>query len=77
MRKTVKSKVYDTATAQIVKKLTHGAYGDPAGFETTLYQTPEGDYFLYAYGGAESDYAKEEITPFSKLKAKEFLDNTL
>lgn len=75
MIKTIRNKTYDTTTAKTVKKLTYGAYGDPKGFETTLYQTPEGDYFLYAYGGSESDYAKETITAFSKLRAQEFINN--
>ena len=70
----IRSKTYDTATARVVKKLTHGAYGDPAGFETTLYQTPEGNYFLYTYGGVESEYAKESITALSKIKATEFME---
>ena len=74
MKKTIKTKIYDTETARIVKKLTYGAYGDPKGFETTLYQTPEGDYFLYTYGGKDSDYAKEDITAFSIQKALQFLD---
>lgn len=72
--KNVKTKVYDTSKAKVIKKLTYGAYGDPKGFETTLFQTPEGDYFLYTFGGSESDYAKEAITAFSKQKAKEFIE---
>ena len=51
MVKTVKGKtkttVYDTATASIVKKVTSGVWGDPAGYETTLYVTEAGEYFLY------------------------------
>lgn len=76
MTKTIKMKTYDTSKASVVKKITHGAYGDPKGFETTLFQTPEGDYFLYTYGGKESVYAKEAITAFSKQRAEEFLKNS-
>lgn len=76
MVKTIKTKTYDTATAHVVKKITHGAYGDPKGFETTLFQTKDGDYFLYTYGGSESVYAKEAITAFSKQRAEEFLKNS-
>ena len=56
MVKTTKTKTYDTATATVVKKVTAGVFGDPAGYETTMYVTPEGDYFLYTYGGAQSGY---------------------
>ncbi len=75
MVKTTKTKTYDTETATVVKKVTHGTFGDPAGYETTLYATPEGDYFLYTNGGAESPYAKEAITSLSKAKAQEWLKN--
>ena len=75
MVKTTKSKTYDTETASVVKKVTCGAYGDPAGYETTLYLTPEGDYFLYTNGGAESPYKAEKITAYSKAKAEEWLKN--
>ncbi len=74
VKKTAK-KVYDTETATVVKKVTSGWYGDPAGYETTMYVTPEGDYFLYTYGGETSPYAKENITTFTKAKAQEWLKN--
>ena len=79
MVKTVKGKtkttVYDTMTASVVKKVTSGVWGDPKGFETTLYVTEAGDYFLYTYGGAESPYAKETITAYTKAKAEAWLKN--
>ena len=79
MVKTVKGKtkttVYNTDTASIVKKVTSGVWGDPAGFETTLYVTEEGNYFLYTNGGAESPYKKEAITAFTKAKADAWLQN--
>ena len=76
MKKTIKTKTYDTETAEVVKKITHGAYGDPKGFETTLFRSENGDYFLYTFGGSESVYAKEAITAFSKQRAEEFLKNS-
>lgn len=76
MVKTIKSKTYDTSNAEVVKKITHGAYGDPKGFETTLFMTKEGDYFLYTYGGKESVYAKESITAFTKQRAEAFISNS-
>ena len=79
MVKTVKGKtkttVYNTDTASVVKKVTSGVWGDPAGFETTLYVTEEGNYFLYTNGGAESPYKKEAITAFTKAKADAWLQN--
>ena len=74
MVKKAKTKTYDTATATVVKKVTNGCYGDPAGYEMTMYLTPEGDYFLYTYGGEASEYAKESITAYTKAKAQEWLN---
>lgn len=74
LKKTAK-KTYDTETATVAKKVTCGAYGDPAGYEMTMYVTPEGDYFLYTYGGEASPYAKENITAYTKAKAQEWLKN--
>lgn len=75
MVKATKTKVYDTDTATVVKKVVSGAYGDPAGYETTMYVTAEGDYFLYTFGGPESAYSSEKITAYSKAKAAEWLKN--
>ena len=79
MVKTVKGKtkttVYNTDTASIVKKVTSGAWGDPAGYEMTLYVTEAGDYFLYTFGGEQSPYAKETITAVTKAKADAWLKN--
>ncbi len=61
MKKVTKTATYDTETATLVKKVTVGAWGDPAGYEETLYVTEEGKYFLYVNGGADSKYAKEDI----------------
>ena len=74
MVKKTKTKVYDTQTASVVKKLTSGAYGDPAGYEETMYLSPEGDYFLYTNGGASSKYTKENITTYTKAKALAWID---
>ncbi|MBE5747878.1 MAG: hypothetical protein E7352_06885 [Clostridiales bacterium] len=62
MQKIICKKVYDTATATLVKKVTFGVYGDPKGYEESLYQTESGHFFLYTNGGAESKYTKEDIT---------------
>ncbi len=75
MVKKTKTKTYDTATAAVVKKVTFSYYGDPAGYEKTMFLTAEGDYFLYTNGGETSPYPKESITAFSKAKAQEWLAN--
>ena len=72
MKKTVCKKVYDTETATVVKKVTSGNFGDPAGYEETLYVTADGKYFLYVNGGAESIHAKEDIKRMSAAKADEW-----
>ena len=72
---TNRNKVYDTATATVVKKVTFGAYGDPAGYETTMFVTPEGAYFLYTNGGTDSPYPEEKITVYTKVNAKKWLEN--
>ena len=75
MVKTTKTKTYNTETATLVKKVTCGTFGDPAGYETTMYQTPEGDYFLYTNGGEESPYKTESITSYCKSKALTWIEN--
>ncbi len=69
MKKTVKGVVYDTEEMTVVKKVTHGAFGDPAGYEETLYVAENGSYFLYTFGGEASPYATEKLTSLSKVKA--------
>ena len=74
MKKIICKKEYDTETASLIKQYTAGAYGDPAGFEETLYQTPDGLYFVYVCGGAESPYPTEDIQRVAKTKVKEWLE---
>ena len=71
MKKMICKKVYDTETAELIKKQTVGQFGDPAGYEESLYKTADGYYFLYVNGGADSKYAKEDIKRVSADKAKE------
>ena len=75
MKKIICKVEYDTATSEIVKKVTNGELGDPAGYEETLYKTESGKYFLYTFGGAESKYAEEGIKRMSAAKADEWLAN--
>jgi hypothetical protein len=73
MKKIICKREYDTETATLVQKYTVGTFGDPAGYEETLYQTPEGLYFLYVCGGPESPYAEENIERVAKTKVKTWL----
>ena len=75
MKKTVKGVTYDTETMAVVKKVTHGAFGDPAGYEENLYQTPGGLYFLYVCGGEASPYPTEDILRLAKAKANDWIEN--
>ena len=74
MIKTTKTKTYNTETASVVKKVTFGAFGDPTGYEITMYMTPEGDYFLYTNCGEQSAYAAEKITAYTKANARKWLE---
>lgn len=75
MKKIICGTEYNTELSTVVKKVTNGYYGDPAGYEETLYVTEGGKYFLYTNGGAESKYTSEKITRMSKKSAEEFLNN--
>ena len=70
MKKTVRGKIYDTVEMTIVKKVTHGNFGDPAGYEETLFVAENGTYFLYTFGGKESPYPTENLVNLSKAKAQ-------
>ena len=65
MKKIICKKEYDTETATLIKKVTYGYYGDPAGYEEILFQTPEGLYFLYTRGGEASPYTTSSSISFS------------
>ena len=74
MKKVTKTATYDTETATKIKQYTNGYFGDPAGYEETLYQTPGGLYFLYVSGGAASPYPQEDILRMAKTKVNAWLD---
>lgn len=73
MQKIICKKTYDTEKATVVKKVTCGFWGDPAGYEETLYVTEDGFYFLYTNGGSESKHASEDIVRKSKAAAEKWL----
>ena len=75
MKKIICKKEYDTETATLIKKYVVGTFGDPAGYEEVLYQTPEGLYFLHVGGGEASQYPAEDILRLAKTKVKEWMAN--
>ena len=75
MKKVICKVEYDTDAATIVEKRTFGEFGDPAGYEETLYVSENGKFFLYVNGGAESVYPKEDIKRLSAAKADEWKAN--
>ena len=54
MMKIICKVVYDTEASELISKRTYGSFGDPAGYEESLYKTEGGKFFLYTFGGAES-----------------------
>jgi len=72
MKKIICKKEYDTDSSTVVKKNTYGAFGDPAGYEESLFVTEGGKFFLYTNGGEDSKYAKEDIKRMSQAKADEW-----
>ena len=75
MKKIICKVEYDTDAAVLVEKRVFGEFGDPAGYEESLYQTADGKFFLYVNGGAESIYTKEDIKRMSAAKVKEWQEN--
>ena len=75
MKKIICKREYDTETATLIKAYSFGAYGDPAGYEEDLYQTPEGLYFLHVGGGEASLYPTEDILRLAKTKVKDWMEN--
>ncbi len=73
MKKVICKVEYDTASAELVKKNIYGKFGDPAGYEESLYKTADGKFFLYVNGGEESPYIEENIKRMSAAKAEEWL----
>ena len=73
MKKIICKVEYDTETSELVCKRTFGQFGDPDGYEESLYKTENGKFFLYTNGGEASPYTKEDIKRMSAAKADEWL----
>ena len=74
MQKFMYNKLYDTDTATLVKKYTFGQYGDPAGYEECLFQSPEGFYFLFLQGGPDSPHPKTNLIRIGKTKVASWIE---
>ncbi len=74
MKKIICKKEYDTETATLIKRTVNGSFGDPAGYEESLYQTPEGLYFIYVCGGEASQYPSADIKRIAKTKVNEWIE---
>jgi len=75
MKKIICKREYDTETSKFIEKHTYGFYGDPAGYEEILYQTPGGLYFLHVRGGEASPYPSEDILRLAKTKVNSWMEN--
>ncbi len=74
MKKIICKKEYDTDTATLIKKHVSGYYGDPAGYEESLFKTPAGLYFLHVCGGENSPYPHEDILRIAKTKVNAWIE---
>ena len=74
MKKIICKKEYNTEDATLIKKYTYGYYGDPAGYEEILFQTPGGLYFLFVKGGEASPYPTEDILRMAKTKVNAWIE---
>lgn len=78
MRKTKmfegKKHIYDTTKAEELGHRAFSYYGDPAGYEETLYKTKGGLFFLCGIGGSDSPYnSGEDIRPIAEAEAEKWL----
>ncbi len=74
MKKVICKVTYDTENAELIKKNTFGCFGDPEGYEESLYKTADGKFFLYVNGGEASIHPEETIKRMSAAKAEEWLN---
>lgn len=88
MKKIIKNKCYDTATAKERGSWSNGlGYRDFAWCEETLYQKKTGEYFLHGAGGPMSRYSRsvggntwesgEKIIPMTLEEAREWAEEHL
>ena len=73
MQKVICKVQYDTEKSELVLKKVFGSFGDPSGYEESLYKTENGKFFLYVNGGENSPYKKEDIKRMSADKANDWI----
>ena len=73
MKKVICKVEYDTENAELILKKTSGNFGEPDGYEESLYKKEDGKYFLYVNGGDASPYTKEDIKRMAAAKAEEWI----
>lgn len=83
MKRIINNKKYDTCTAKELGSMTNGETWTSFSFVAEkMYIKKTGEFFLYAEGGANSEYRQkcgtntwsggEEIIPLSETEAKEW-----
>ena len=74
MKKIICKVEYDTEASELIRTKAFGEFGDPKGYEETLYKTPDGKFFLYVNGGEESPYKEEGIKRLAANKVNDWLN---
>ena len=72
MKKVLCNVEYDTDASELIQKKVFGVFGDPKGYEESLYKTQDGKFFLYGFGGSESPYKKETIKRLAESKVSDW-----
>jgi hypothetical protein len=66
-----KRHVYNTEASTEIGTRAFGNYGDPSGYEETLYKNRQGLFFVYGRGGENSPYGDgEDIRPLTNEEAE-------
>ena len=87
MKKILNGKLYDTNTAKEVGYYSNGyGVGDYLYCTESLYRKKTGEFFLYATGGAGTNYCKSSgnmrtegsvIIPYTEEEAKEWAEENM
>ena len=88
MKKIINGRLYNTNTAKCVGYFSNDLeYNDINAFEEKLYRKKNGEFFLYGWGGANTEFAEkcgtrswcsgESIRPISINEAKEWAEENL
>lgn len=87
MKKIIKNKVYDTATATFLFRADRNPGDKLYSVSELLYRKKTGEYFLHGYGGPGSKYAEpignnswsggETLIPLSYSAAREWAEENL